>query len=330
MKTYAIARVTFLQVIRQPIFGVLLLLAMGLMTLAPSVTALTLDDDDKMLQDMCLSTILVTGLVLSAFSASGAISAEIEDQTILTIVSKPVNRFGFIVGKFLGVMAALLLAVAFMTLTFIMVLRHGVLTAAYTPHDWPVVTFALAAAAAALILAGLANYLFDWQFAPTAMALGLPLLSFAALMVAFFDKKWQVQEFGKGYSPDVLAACLLLLFAVWILAAVCLACSTRLNVVWTLIIAFIVLCLGMVWDHYVLPNVAAAQGLPANAGWATLYALVPNFQIFWMIDALNFGKTIAPIYLLTAAGYAATFILAMVFLAYALFLERQVGAANKV
>jgi hypothetical protein len=106
MKIYAIAKVTFLQIIRQPIFGVLLILALGIMTLAPSVTAFTLDDDNKMLQDLCLSTILVSGLLLAAFSASGAISAEIDDQTILTIVSKPINRLAFIAGKFLGVMGA--------------------------------------------------------------------------------------------------------------------------------------------------------------------------------------------------------------------------------
>jgi len=330
MKIYAIAKVTFLQVIRQPIFGVLLLLAMGLMTLAPSVTALSLDDDNKMLQDMCISTILVTGLVLSAFSASGAVSAEIEDQTILTIVSKPINRFAFLVGKFVGVMAALLLACAFMTLAFMMVLRHGVLTAAYMSRDWPVVIFGLGAAAIALVFAGIANYLFDLQFAPAAMAIGLPLITFSAIIIGFFDKHWQLQPFGKGYSLDVLSACLLLLFAVWILAAVCIVCSTRLTVVWTIVLAFVALCLGMVWDHYVLPRIDAAQNEAARIGWSALYAAIPNFQIFWMIDALDRNKSIAPIYLIHAAGYAGAFILAMLFLAFALFLGRQVGAANKV
>jgi len=331
MKIYAIGKVTFLQIVRQPIFGVLLLLAMGLMTLAPSITGFTLDDDDKMLQDLCLSTILVTGLVLSAFAASGAVSAEIEDQTILTVVSKPVNRLAFIVGKFLGVMVALLLACTFMTITFLMVLRHGVLWAAWLHHDWPIVTFGLTAAAAALILAGLTNYLFDWQFAPTAMAFGLPMLGFAFILAGFFDEDWKLQRFGEGYSPHVLAACVLLLLAVWMLAAVCIVCSTRLTIVWTMVIAFVVLCLGMVWDHYVLPRLEGAQDQVAGAAWSVLYAVMPNFQIFWMIDALNKEEPNIPVgYVLYAAGYAGAFVIAMVFLAFALFLERQVGAASKV
>ena len=82
MKIYAIAKVSFLQIIRQPIFGVLLLLAMGLMTIAPSITGFTMDDDNKMLQDLCLSTILITGLALSAFAASGAISAVMAAYTV--------------------------------------------------------------------------------------------------------------------------------------------------------------------------------------------------------------------------------------------------------
>ncbi len=330
MKIYAIAKVTFLQIIRQPIFGVLLLVALGLMTIAPSITGFTMDDDTKMLQDLGLSTILLTGLLLSAFGASGAISAEIEDQTILTIVSKPINRLSFIAGKFIGVLASLLLANIFMLLVFLLVLRHGVLSAAYMERDIPVIVFGLSAAAATLIIAGLLNYLFDWQFAPTAMGLGLPLMTFAVVIAGFFDKHWQFQTFGKGYSIDVIKACILLTLAVWILAGICLVCSTRLNVVWTLVICFVILCFGMIWDHYVLPHVVASSHMVAKAGWSALYAAVPNFQSFWMLDALDTDKHIPWSYVAHAVGYAMCYILAMMFLAYALFLERQVGLANKI
>jgi ABC-type transport system involved in multi-copper enzyme maturation permease subunit len=331
MKIYAIAKVTFLQIIRQPIFGVLLILSLGIMTLAPSVTAFTLDDDNKMLQDLCLSTFLVSGLLLSVFSASGAISAEIDDQTILTIVSKPINRLVFIGGKFLGVMGTLLLACLFMSLTFQMVLRHGVLWAAYIERDVPIIAFGLGAAGLALLFAGLANYLFDWQFSPTAMAIGLPLLSFAFIIAGFFDKHWQLQSFGAGYSLDIFYACLLLLLAVWVLAGVCLVCSTRLNVVWTLVVAFVILCLGMIMDWLVLDKIQVAGWSLAKAGFAAIYAIIPNFQVFWMLDALNKADThISAFYVLQVAGYAACYLVATLFIAYAMFLDRQVGAANKI
>jgi len=91
----------------------------------------------------------------------------------------------------------------------------------------------------------------------------------------------------------------------------------------------VILCLGMVWDYLVLAHVQNAPSDLARAGWSALYALVPNFQIFWMLDALDLEKHISLTYILFAAGYAATYILAMLFLAYALFLDRQVGAAAK-
>jgi ABC-type transport system involved in multi-copper enzyme maturation permease subunit len=330
MKIYAIAKVTFLQIIRQPIFGVLLILSLGIMTLAPSVTAFTLDDDNKMLQDLCLSTILVSGLLLAAFSASGAISAEIDDQTILTIVSKPINRLAFIAGKFLGVMGALLMANIFMLITFQLVLRHGVLWAAYIERDVPVLVFGLGAAGMALLFAGLANYLFDWQFSPTAMAIGLPLLTFAAILTGFFDKHWKFQSFGTGYSLDVFYSCLLLILAVWILAGVCLVCSTRLNVVWTLVIALVTLCLGMIVDWMLLDKIQGSL-TASKAGLSVLYTLIPNFQAFWMLDALNQTDVHITLgYLIQSAGYALCYMGATVFLAYGLFLDRQVGAANKV
>jgi hypothetical protein len=55
----------------------------------PSITAFTLSDDNLMLQDLCLSTMLLTGLLLAAFSAAGAISAEIETTNHPHIVSNP-------------------------------------------------------------------------------------------------------------------------------------------------------------------------------------------------------------------------------------------------
>jgi hypothetical protein len=331
MKIYAIAKVTFLQIIRQPIFGVLLFLSLGIMTLAPSITAFTLDDDNKMLQDLCLSTILVAGLLLATFSASGAISAEIDDQTILTIVSKPINRLAFIAGKFLGVMAALLLANIFMAITFQLILRHGVLWAAYIERDMPIVIFGLSAAALAFIIAGLANYMFDWQFSTTAMAAGLPLLSFAFILAGFFNKHWSFQSFGTGYSLDVFYACLLLLLAVWVLAGICLVCSTRFNVVWTLVVAFVILCLGMITDWLVLNKLGSSDWSGAKVFASIIYTVIPNFQTFWMLDALDKADThISISYVIQAAGYAACYMGATLFLAYSLFLDRQVGAANKV
>ena len=62
-----VARNTYTAAIRQPIALVLLLLTLGILALNPAVSAYTLEDDDKLLRDIGLSTVFVAGLFLSAF-----------------------------------------------------------------------------------------------------------------------------------------------------------------------------------------------------------------------------------------------------------------------
>ena len=82
---YAIAVNAFVETIRQPIYGVILLATAVLFILNVSLAAFTLDDDDKLLLDLGLSTLLMSGLFLSAFSAAGILSREIENKTVLTV-----------------------------------------------------------------------------------------------------------------------------------------------------------------------------------------------------------------------------------------------------
>ena len=80
------------ETIRQPIYGILLLVTAFLLVLNLSLAGYTFDDDNKLLKDLSLSTLLLCGLFLAAFSAAGVLSREIENKTVLTVVSKPVGR----------------------------------------------------------------------------------------------------------------------------------------------------------------------------------------------------------------------------------------------
>ncbi|MFQ5655144.1 MAG: ABC transporter permease, partial [Planctomycetota bacterium] len=80
----AVARNTFTESIRQPIFLVLLLLGIGLLAINPALSAYTLGDDNKLLLDLGLSTLLLAGMFLAAFTSTGVLSDEIERRTVLT------------------------------------------------------------------------------------------------------------------------------------------------------------------------------------------------------------------------------------------------------
>src|SRR5690606_12711147 len=74
-----IARNTFTESIRQPIFLVLVLLGGAALVLNPALTAYTMEDDNKLLVDLSLSTILLVGLMLAAFSATSVLASELEN-----------------------------------------------------------------------------------------------------------------------------------------------------------------------------------------------------------------------------------------------------------
>ncbi len=108
MTTTTIARNTFLEIITSPLLVILALLglvAVVLLGLIPYFT-LVLEDDVKMYKDVAVAMTLFIALILAVLSASKVIDEEIENRTMMTLLSKPVLRGEIILGKFLGVCAA--------------------------------------------------------------------------------------------------------------------------------------------------------------------------------------------------------------------------------
>ena len=124
----------------------------------------------------------------------------------------------------------------------------------------------------------------------------------------------------KGIDWRVIPASALLYMAVLILAALALACSTRVEMVPTLAICSALFMMGLVSDYF--------WGTRAKGGswWASvLYAVTPNWQLFWMADALEGTKQIPLSYLGRAFGYACAYIGAILALALALFEDRELS-----
>ncbi|HNX26606.1 MAG TPA: hypothetical protein PKK48_04290, partial [Phycisphaerae bacterium] len=94
IKFYAIAKNTFLQTIRQPIFGVMIFLTFAILVMSLPLSGMTMGtdyekSDERMMENVGLSTLLIMGFITAALSASSAIGREIEDRTALTVASKP-------------------------------------------------------------------------------------------------------------------------------------------------------------------------------------------------------------------------------------------------
>ncbi|WP_152054103.1 ABC transporter permease subunit [Tautonia marina] len=108
MKTLTIARATATQAIRQPAFIVLLAFASMILVTSVFLPYFTFGEDIKMYKDTGLTAITFFALLLALLTSSSAVAEEIEGKTAVTLLSKPVNRRQFILGKYLGIQLAVL------------------------------------------------------------------------------------------------------------------------------------------------------------------------------------------------------------------------------
>jgi hypothetical protein len=328
MTVFTIARNAFLESIRQPVFAVLLVGGMLALVLNVSLAAFTLEDDNKILIDLGLSTLFVCGLLMAAFTATSVLSREIDNRTVVTVVSKPVPRPAVVAGKYLGVAAALALGFCSLAAVFLLTVRHRVPDGdmADASFDGPVLTFGLIGTVVATLVAASANYLRGRPFASVFVAAQAIATSAAVVAAWSLDKGWRPQSPLVEWNPQVMFAMGLVFEAVLVLAAVAIAASTRLGQTMTLLICVAVFLGGLVSEYFLGTIVAGdgAGGWPRWLAWPA-YAAVPNLQFFWSADALTQGQPIGFAHVGRVSLYAAAMIVALVSLAVLLFQERDVG-----
>ncbi|MGB2824694.1 MAG: hypothetical protein WBF17_27225 [Phycisphaerae bacterium] len=280
IKLWSICTNTFLQTIRQPIYTVMILVTFGLLIFTLPFTGYTMsvnyeNTDQQMLEDLGLGTLRVSGLLIAAFSASGVLRREIEEKTALIVISKPVSRAVFVVGKFLGVLAAVAVAYYLCSLVFLMTVRHRVMPTARDQVDWPVVVIGLAGLLAAILLAILGNLWFGWQFTSTSVWAATVLLTAAMVAIGFVGKQWRLTPFGAGISGELLLEIAVMFMAVIIFVALAITASARLGQAMTLLVCTAMFFLGsahpQVFGRW-LDEVPVLRVL----GWIT-----PNFSHFY-------------------------------------------------
>jgi len=79
----------------------------------------TLGEDVKVVKESGLTLIMVLAIILALWTASVSISEEIEGRTALTLLSKPITRRQFILGKFLGILGPVTLLFVILGMVFL-------------------------------------------------------------------------------------------------------------------------------------------------------------------------------------------------------------------
>lgn len=99
----AVAHATLKNELAQPLFIVLMALGILAIVLYTFLPFNTFGEDIKLLKDCGITTIMLLAAFQGIWSASSSISEEIEGKTALTVLSKPIQRRSFVIGKFLGI-----------------------------------------------------------------------------------------------------------------------------------------------------------------------------------------------------------------------------------
>ncbi|MFM8633998.1 MAG: ABC transporter permease subunit [Planctomycetia bacterium] len=321
MTFLALARNAFLESIRQPVHAVLICVGLLALLLNVNVAGYTLEDDNKLLVDLGLSTLFVTGLLMAAFTATGVLAKEIENKTVLTVVSKPVARPLVVLGKFVGVSCAIAVAYWLLSVVFLLTVRHRVQSSvrAEDIFDPPVITFGLMALLLTFVISGLANYLYRWSFPATFAIVGGATVTLAWGLISCISRTWRLQSPMTDFDPQLTIGLALVFEAIVVLTAIAIAASTRLGQIATLLVCLGFFLVGLVGDYFL------SNALAGRAWLRPLTAVVPNMQFFWPADALTQGSTITLGYLGTVTLYASFLVGAAMCIAVILFQQRDVG-----
>ena len=115
-RIFTIGRNTFLDAVRQKFFNALVILSVALIVSSRFFRQFDFGSGElKFIADFGLGAILLFGAILAVVATAQLFYSEIENRTALTILAKPVHRWEFLAGKFLGVFLLLAVFTALMT-----------------------------------------------------------------------------------------------------------------------------------------------------------------------------------------------------------------------
>lgn len=314
-----IATNAFMELVRQPVFLLLMTASALFEIFLATPYYFAFGDEPKLVKNSVLAVMLLTGLFGAVLSASASLAREIHAGTALAVLSKPVGRAQFLLAKYAGLVAALTL-LTYVNLVAALVASRMVFDA-YGDTDLAAVGIFATGVVVAYALGGFSNFFLRRPFVSDSVFSLMAMVTVAAFMI--FEFTQQKETVGQMAQVDwrLVPASILILFALWILAALALACSTRFDMIPTLAICSAFFLVGLMSDYLF--------GRPADKGawWASvLYTLIPNWQNFWLADALATGvSTFHWGYVGEAFAYVVGYVGAALAVAVTLFEDRELS-----
>jgi hypothetical protein len=320
----ALAALTAAEGVRQPVYLLLATTAVVLAGLTPITLMHQFGEEGRMARDTGLALHFLVGIAVAAVAASNALTRERAEGTAAALLSKPVDRTVVFLGKYAGVALVVLGFSGCCFLATLMAERVSERfwdTRALSGYvtDYHTALRMLLAVPAAYAVAGAINYATRRPFASIAFRSLAVLLSVALVVGGFFDQAGRLAPFDLRVDWRLAPAALLVTAALLVIAAVALLFSVRFGAAVTLAACAALLLAGLV-SPYLFGRHAGTSAAAAAA-----YATLPDWQHFWMPDALRAGGTIPWSYAAKACACAASYCAAVLALGSWLFRRSEVG-----
>ena len=191
---------------------------------------------------------------------------------------------------------------------------------AYGGVELPALLVFSGSIASAYLIAAFSNFFLRRPFMSDAVLSVVIMETLGFVLINYIKKTSFFPDANIAIDWRVLPSGILILFALWILAAIAIACSTRFDTVPTLAVCSAFFLVGLMSDYLF--------GRPAAAGswWATLlYTITPNWQLFWMGDVINGDNGVPWRYVALAFTYVLGYAGAALALGLALFEDRELS-----
>ncbi|MBN1881404.1 MAG: ABC transporter permease [Deltaproteobacteria bacterium] len=120
-KVWVIGENTFKEAIRDRILYSIVFFAVLILIVSTVLDVVTIGQRTKIIKDVGLASISLFGALIAIFVGIGLVYKELDKRTIYTIVSKPVTRLQFLLGKYLGLVFTIFVEVAAMSLIFCLI-----------------------------------------------------------------------------------------------------------------------------------------------------------------------------------------------------------------
>jgi len=121
-KIWAIGFNTFREAIRNKVLYSLLFFALVVIFASWAFGSLSVRDHARLTTDLGLAGMSIFAVIIAIFVGVNLVYKELERKTVYTLIPKPIQRYQFVLGKYVGLVLTLTVQIAVMSATLVVVL----------------------------------------------------------------------------------------------------------------------------------------------------------------------------------------------------------------